>query len=325
MFEPDIKKVNFFLSHQPLSLYHSFFSYMMKLCQENLRERNRIQQELMNARLPQEALDVWGMKEFGMHERVFEMEEKLMKARKQFQKIAANVDDWASLDYLRWKRDSVLEEIRKQNKQRNIPPSYFVPALSKGVKLPPIVKPVARVTASYKHTEAPVVPTALRSQEKVRAIPDYSTGVRKRVQEEVHMKETFDLKKASSRIPVRKTGLTTEDFLSFWSPKQTKASREQSRLPLPVICVSKAIPDLDIATSIYSSQNLMQSSDRKLKDVDLSYPKKNKRDKSLHAPSQSNIILQRIPSPPARDGKRRTSTKLRRCHYKQSTSALPQL
>lgn len=290
-----------------------------------MRERNRVQQELLNARLPQEALDVWGMKVFGMHERVFEMEEKLMKARKQFQKIAANVDDWASLEYLRWKRDSVLEEIRKQNKQRNIPPSYAVPALSKGVKLPPIGKPVARVTASYKHTEAPVVSSVLRSQERVRTIPDYSTGVRKRVLEEVHMKETFDLKKASSRIPVRKTGLTTKDFLSFWSPKQTKASREQSRLPLPVICVSKAIPDLDIATSIYSSQNLMQSSDRKLKDVDLSYPKKNKRDKSLHAPSQSNIILQRIPSPPARDGKRRTSTKLRRCHFKQSTSALPQL
>lgn len=290
-----------------------------------MRERNRVQQELLNARLPQEALDVWGMKVFGMHERVFEMEEKLMKARKQFQKIAANVDDWASLDYLRWKRDSMLEEIRKQNKQRNIPPSYAVPALSKGVKLPPIGKPVARVTASYKHTEAPVVSSVLRSQEKVRTIPDYSTGVRKRVQGEVYMKETFDLKKASSRIPVRKTGLTTEDFLSFWSPKQTKASREQSRLPLPVICVSKAIPDLDIATTIYSSQNLMQSSDRKLKDVDLSYPKKNKRDKSLHAPSQSNIILQRIPSPPAHDNKRRTSTKLRRCHYKQSTSALPQL
>lgn len=263
----------------------------MKLCQENLRERNRIQQELMNARLPQEALHVWGMKEFGMHERVFEMEEKLMKARKQFQKIAANVDDWASLDYLRWKRDSALEEIRKQNKQRNIPPSYAVPALSKGVKLPPIGNPVARVTASYKHTEAQVVSTVLRSQEKVRAIPDYSTGVRKRVQEEVHMKETFDLKKAPSRIPVRKTGLTTEDFLSFWSPKQTKASREQSRLPLPVICVSKAIiPDSDNSTTIYSSQNLMQSSDRKLKDVDLSYPTQTKRDKSLHAPSQSDII-----------------------------------
>lgn len=115
-------------------MYHSFFSYWMKLCQENLRERNRIQQELLNARLPLEALDVWGMKEFRMHERVFEMEEKLMKARKQFQKIAADVDDWASLDYLRWKRDSALEEIRKQNKQRNIPPSYAVPALSKGVK-----------------------------------------------------------------------------------------------------------------------------------------------------------------------------------------------
>lgn len=319
-------KVNFFSSHQPLSLYHSFFfSYWMKLCQENLRERNKIQQELMNARLPQEALDVWGMKEFGMHERVFEMEEKLMKARKQFQKIAADVDDWASLDYLRWKRDSALEEIRKQNKQRNIPPNYAVPALSKGVKLPPIGKPVVRVTASYKHTEVPVVSTALRSQENVRAIPDYSTGVRKRVQEEVHMKETFDLKKASSRIPVRKTGLTTKDFLSFWSPKQTKASREQSRLPLPVICVSKAIPDLDIATKIYSSQNLMQSSDRKLKDVDLSYPKQTKRDEPLHAPCQSDIILPRIPSPPARDNKRRTSTKLRRGHYKQSTSALPQL
>lgn len=323
-------KVSFFLSHQPLSLYHSFFSYWMKLCQENLRERNRIQQELMNVRLPQEALDVWGMKEFGMHERVFEMEEKLTKARKQFQKIAADVDDWASLDFLRWKRDSALEEIRKQNKQRNIPHSYMyaVPALSKGVKLPPIGKPDARVTASYKHpnhANAPVVSTALRSQEKVWAIPDYSTGVRKRVQEEVHLKETFDLKKAPSRIPVRKTGLTTEDFLSFWSPKQTKESWEQSRLPLPVICVSKAIPDLDIATKIYSSQNLMQSSDRKLKDVDLSYPKKNKRDKSLHAPSQSNIILQPIPSPPACDGKRRTSTKLRRGHYKQSTYALPQL
>lgn len=254
----------------------------MKLCQENLRERNKIQQELMNARLPQEALDVWGMKEFGMHERVFEMEEKLTKARKQFQKIAADVDDWASLDFLRWKRDSALEEIRKQNKQRNIPHSYAVPALSKGVKLPPIGKPDARVTASYKqpnHANAPVVSTALRSQEKVWAIPDYSTGLRKRVQEEVHMKETFDLKKASSRIPVRKTGVTTEDFLSFWSPKQTKTSREQSRLPLPVICVSKAIPDLDIATTIYSSQNLMQSSDRKLKDVDLSYPKQTKRDK----------------------------------------------
>lgn len=318
-------KVNFF---HHINLSHCitlFFSYWMKLCQENLRERNRIQQELMNARLSQEALDVWGMKEFGMHERVFEMEEKLMKARKQFQKIAADVDDWASLDYLRWKRDSALEEIRKQNKQRNIPPNYAVPALSKGVKLPPIGKPVVRVTASYKHTEVPVVSTALRSQENVRAIPDYSTGVRKRVQEEVHMKETFDLKKASSRIPVRKTGLTTEDFLSFWSPKQTKESRERSRLPLPVICVSKAIPDLDIATTIYSSQNLMQSSDRKLKDVDLSYPKQTKRDKSLHAPSQSNIILPRIPSPPARDNKRRTSTKLRRCHFKQSTSALPQL
>lgn len=297
----------------------------MKLCQENLRERNKIQQELMNARLPQEALDVWGMKEFGMHERVFEMEEKLMKARKQFQKIAADVDDWASLDYLRWKRDSALEEIRKQNKQRNIPPSYAVPALSKGVKLPPIGKPVVRVTASYKHpnhANAPVVSTALRSQEKVCAIPDYSTGVRKRVLEEVHLKETFDLKKAPSRIPVRKTGVTTED--SFWSPKQTKTSREQ-RLPLPVICVSKAIPDLDIATTIYSSQNLMQSSDRKLKGVDLSYPKQTKRDKPLHAPPQSDIILPRIPSPPARDGKRRTSTKLRRCHYKQPSSALPQL
>lgn len=309
-------------------MYHSFFSYWMKLCQENLRERNRIQQELLNARLPLEALDVWGMKEFRMHERVFEMEEKLMKARKQFQKIAADVDDWASLDYLRWKRDSALEEIRKQNKQRNIPPSYAVPALSKGVKLPPIGKPDARVTASYKHhnhANAPVLSTALRSQEKVRAIPDYSTGLRKRAQEVVHMKETFDLKKASSRIPVRKTGLTTEDFLSFWSPKQTKASREQSRLPLPVICVSKAIPDLDIATKIYSSQNLMQSSDRKLKDVDLSYPKQTKRDEPLHAPCQCDLILPRIPSPPAHDNKRRTSTKLRRCQYKQSTSALPQL
>lgn len=321
-------KVSFFYHINLSHCITLFFSYWMKLCQENLRERNRIQQELMNARLPQEALDVWGMKEFGMHERVFEMEEKLMKARKQFQKIAADVDDWASLDYLRWKRDSTLEEIRKQNKQRNIPPSYAIPALSKGVKLPPIGKPVVRVTASYKHpnhANAPVLSTALRSQEKVCAIPDYSTGLRKRVLEEVHLKETFDLKKAPSRIPVRKTGLTTEDFLSFWSPKQTKESREQSRLPLPVICVSKATPDLDIATTIYSSQNLMQSSDRKLKDVDLSYPKKTKRDKSLHAPSQSNIILQRIPSPPARDGKRRTSTKLRRCHYKQSTSALPQL
>lgn len=314
-----------FLSHQPLSLYHSFFSYWMKLCQENLRERNKIQQELVNARLPQEAHDVWGMKEFGMHERVFEIEEKLMKARKQFQKIAADVDDWASLDYLRWKRDSALEEIRKQNKQRNIPPSYAVPALSKEVKLPPIGKPVARVTASYTHPEAPVVPRVLRCQEKVRAIPDYSIGLRKRVQEEVRVNETFDLKKASSRIPVRKTGLTTEHFLSFWSPKQTQASREQSRLPLPVICVSKAIPDSDISTTIYSSQNLMQNSDRKLKDVDFSYPKQTKRDKSLQASSQSELILPRLPSPPACDSKQGTSTKLRRCHYKQSTSALPQL
>lgn len=134
-------KVNFFFHINLSHCITLFFSYWMKLCQENLRERNKIQQELMNARLPQEALDVWGMKEFGMHERVFEMEEKLMKARKHFQKIAADVDDWASLDYLRWKRDSALEEIRKQNKQRNIPPSYAVPALSKGVKLPPIGKP----------------------------------------------------------------------------------------------------------------------------------------------------------------------------------------
>lgn len=275
----------------------------MKLCQENLRERSRIQQELVNARLPQEAHDVWGMKEFTMHERVFEIEEKLMKARKQFQKIAADVDDWASLDYLRWKRDSALEEIRKQNKQRNIPPSYAVPALGKGVKLPPIGKPVARVTASYTHPEAPVLPRGLRSQEK-----------------EVRMKEAFDLKKASSRIPVRKSGLTTEDFLSFCSPKQTKAL-EQSRLPLPVICVSKTIPD----TTDYSSQNPMRNSDRKLKDVDLSYSKQTKREKSLQAPSQSDLNLPRLPSPPACDSKRRTSTKLRRCHYKQSTSVLPQL
>ena len=114
---------------------------------ENLDEKTRIQKELISAQIPTEALEVWEIKQFTMHERMFETEEKLREARKQFQKIASDVDDWASLEYLRAHRDSALisiEGLQHVTQSAKRTPSYAI--TTPCVKLPPIRTNAGRAT-----------------------------------------------------------------------------------------------------------------------------------------------------------------------------------
>ena len=268
---------------------------------ENLDEKTRIQKELISAQIPTEALEVWEIKQFTMHERMFETEEKLREARKQFQKIASDVDDWASLEYLRAHRDSALisiEGLQHVTQSAKRTPSYAI--TTPCVKLPPIRTNAGRATLK-EHPVFDNLNSALLNKKKEPKLFDLNYAAK-----ENKMPDIFDLKRTSSRLPTRNPQLSMEEFLSTCSPIHRKPIK-QSKLP---VSISKHTPSVDTDATPSANVNRTRG---------ISCPYTEAVAEGLQR-TEVGAVLPCLPSPPSTHSRKRTSTNLRRCHFKQSTA-----
>lgn len=274
---------------------------------ENLDEKTRIQKELISAQIPTEALEVWEIKQFTMHERMFETEEKLREARKQFQKIASDVDDWASLEYLRAQRNSALmaiEGLQHVTQSAKRTPSYAI--TTSCVKLPPIKTCAGRATLN-DHPAYGNLNSALLNKRKEPKLFDLNYAAKENKMPKLDMPDIFDLKRTtSSRLPKRNPQLSMEEFLSTCSPNHRKPTK-QSKLP---VSISKHTPSVDIGATPSANVNRAQG---------ISCPDTVAGAKGLQR-TEVGVVLPCLPSPPRTHSRKRTSTNLRRCHFKQSTA-----
>ena len=274
---------------------------------ENLDEKTRIQKELISAQIPTEALEVWEIKHFTMHERMFETEEKLREARKQFQKIASDVDDWASLEYLRAQRNSALmaiEGLQHVTQSAKRTPSYAITTSCE--KLPPIKTCAGRATLN-DHPAYGNLNSALLNKRKEPKLFDLNYAAKENKMQKLDMPDIFDLKRTtSSRLPKRNPQLSMEEFLSTCSPNHRKPTK-QSKLP---VSISKHTPSVDIGAT--PSANVNRTRGISCHDTVAGA-------KGLQR-TEVGVVLPCLPSPPRTHSRKRTSTNLRRCHFKQSTA-----
>ena len=274
---------------------------------ENLDEKTRIQKELISAQIPTEALEVWEIKQFTMHERMFETEEKLREARKQFQKIASDVDDWASLEYLRAQRNSALmaiEGLQHVTQSAKRTPSYAI--TTSCVKLPPIKTCAGRATLN-DHPASGNLNSALLNKRKEPKLFDLNYAAKENKMQKLDMPDIFDLKRTtSSRLPKRNPQLSMEEFLSTCSPNHRKPTK-QSKLP---VSISKHTPSVDIGATPSANVNRTRG---------ISCPDTVAGAKGLQR-TEVGVVLPCLPSPPRTHSRKRPSTNLRRCHFKQSTA-----
>ncbi|XP_061187301.1 uncharacterized protein LOC133195465 [Saccostrea echinata] len=306
-------------------------SYWVKLCQENMKEKSNVQQEIVNMRISMEARDVWKLKEFTMYERLFETEEKLKDARHQFQKTASDMEDWASLEYLYWRRDTALEELgeMRQQMKRSVK-HHSIQAVynqDKPTKLPQIKKAFRGKTV--KETNRPIS-TVLSPLEPVvqspkNGIKGSPKATQQRLRGGVQLQETIDndMEGAHSKLPIRNPKLSTEEFLSFWSSKKI-GSVQRSKLPVPNLQKSND-GDISHGTNIFGSlsknkiplkKSVICSPVNSISENDLNSEKIPGKEKLAMVHADGNPGLPLSPIPPVGNHRVGTSTHLRRRHFK---------
>ncbi|XP_062612713.1 uncharacterized protein LOC134274439 [Saccostrea cucullata] len=289
-------------------------SYWMKLCQENIKEKSNVQQELVNIRIPMEARDVWKLKEFTMHEWLFETEEKLKDARRQFQMTASDTEDWASLEYLYWKRDVALKELEEMRQRLKCPvkrhPTHVLYNQGKSTKLPQIGKNFTRKTAKdtsrAKSTVLPPLEPFKAAQQRLRCGDQLQKTI------------DNDTAGAHSKLPIRNRKLSTEEFLSFRFSKKIVPVHD-SKLPVPTLQKDKREKTLECASILGSlSENRIPLKNSLICSPVSSNSEKNfkfEKDSGREKHTDGKPSLPHLPSPPALNHRAGTSTHLRRRHF----------